>query len=794
MLRNYFLFALRTFQRNKVSFVINLVGMSIALGCAIAAYVNFEFNSGFDKIQPNAADVHRISFLNVTEERTTPYGVCPMPAANLIKESLKPGDQLIRYISKAGQFRIKDELFEKEFVYADINYPEVFTIDMLYGERSLTNKSHVLISDRLAQTYFGKTDVVGEPLTQIISGQPREFVIGGVYKRFPANSSFRFELITAYDNYFTDPSKQAEGENDWKRWVTVFLYLKDPGSIKAIDDQLKNYIKPQNEARPDLQISSFYVEPFIGMGTRAVKEKNQGHWLNMPMPPAAVFAPFTMAVFILLVACFNVTNNAIAIAARRLKEIGIRKVVGGRRKELIIQFLSETFLFCLIALGFGMVLAEYFIAGWDLMWPGLEFSIQYKDNLDFFIMLVILLLFTSILAGAYPAFYISKFKPISILRGTTRFGGTNLFTKSLLVFQFSISLAAVIFALAFYFNAKFQKEYDLGYSYQSVIQVPVEDEAQFDQLKANLISNPAIRSIGGSQHHIYQNSVSAAARYENRRDREIEMLGVGDGYFETVNVRLIAGRGFTNDSESDVKESIIVNEEFVRVFELGNEPIGKRITIYDTVQCYVVGVVKDVYLRALFEPISPVVFRYVPVSNFKFLVASTDPTQLQQVNEQIEKEWKALFPFTLYPGRLMEARMVMALEHFDNVIILYSFLGLVAIIMSVSGLYSLVSINLKRRTKELGIRKILGASIPHLAIQSSKLFIIIMIIAFVIGTTMGSLMVNKLMDTVWEYYVATNFKVISLAIIVLATISLGTIGLQIRKATISNPADALRHE
>jgi putative ABC transport system permease protein len=794
MLRNYFLFALRTFQRNKVSFIINLMGMSIALGCAIASYVNFEFNNGFDKIQPNANDIYRISFFNVTEERTTPYGVCPMPAGNLIRESLKPGDQLIRYISKTGQFRIKDELFEKEFVYTDTNFPDVFTIDMLHGEKSLTNKTQVLISDKLARTYFGKDDVVGEPLTQIISGQPREFVIGGVFKRFPANSSFRFDLVTAFDNYFTDPSKQTESENDWKRWMTAFLYLKDPGSTKAIEDQLKNYVKPQNEARQDLQVSRFYIEPFIGIGTRAVREKNQGHWLNMPMPPAAVFAPFIMAAFILLVACFNVTNNAIAIAARRLKEIGIRKVVGGRRKEIIIQFLSETFLFCLIALGFGMILAEYFVAGWDLMWPGLEFSIQYKDNADFFVMLVGLLLFTSILAGAYPAFYISKFKPISILRGTTRFGGTNLFTKSLLVFQFSISLAAVIFALAFYFNAKFQKEYDLGYSYQTVIQVPVENEQQFDQLKASLISNPSIFSIGGSQHHIYQNSASAAARYENTREREIETLGIGDGYFETVNVRLISGRGFVKNSESDVKESIIVNEEFVKVFELGNQPIGKRITLYDTLQCYVVGVVQDVYLRALFEPITPVAFRYAPESNYKFLVASTDPTQLQKVNEQIEKEWKTLFPFTLYPGRLMEARMVMALEHFDNVIILYSFLGLVAIVLSVSGLYSLVSINLKRRTKELGIRKILGASVPHLAVQSSKLFIIIMIIAFVIGTTMGSLMVNKLMDTVWEYYVATNFTVVSLAIIVLSSISLATIGLQIRKATISNPADALRHE
>src|SRR6185436_1371816 len=184
---------------------------------------------------------------------------------------------------------------------------------------------------------------------------------------------------------------------------------------------------------------------FVGMSDRANRQRNQGHWLNRPMPPAAVIAPFAMAGLLLLVACFNFMNNAIAVAGNRLKEIGIRKVIGGRRKELIMQFLAETTLFCIAAMALALVLAEYFTAGWNGMWSGIELSVRYRDNIPFFLVLGGLTLFSALLAGGYPAFYISSFRPIDILRGRQRLGGGGMLSKSLLVLQFSISLAAVIF-------------------------------------------------------------------------------------------------------------------------------------------------------------------------------------------------------------------------------------------------------------------------------------------------------------------------------------------------------------
>ncbi len=764
MLLNYLRLTFRTFFRNSTAFIINLLGMSIALGCFITAWVNYRYNVEFDSKQLNASSLYRIGFWQATERGKVPFGVCPMPMGSLIREGLREGDQVIQYISKDGQFRIGDELFQKQFIYADPAFTSIFTMELLSGSLSLADKSHVLISDKLAATYYNKSDVVGLPLTQLVAGEPREFVIGGVFREFPGNSSFRFDLVTGFENYFTDPSERTTIENNWARWTTTFLYLSQPGSVQGIEKQLSKYVTTQNEARPDLKAESFYVEPFVGMAARAVRQRTQGHWMNMGMPPAAVIAPFAMAGFLLLVACFNFMNNAIAVAGNRLKEIGIRKVIGGKRKELIIQFLSETMIFCLLALGLGMILAEYFTAGWNGMWAGIEIAITYKDNYLFFVVLALLMIFTALLAGGYPAFYISSFKPIEILRGTTRFRGANLLTKSLLVFQFSISLAAVIFALTFYFNSKFQKSYDLGYSWRSVVQVPLETSGQFELLKNEIQSSPFIKAVGGSEHHIYASAYKAAARSEERIEKEVDMLNIGDDYFKTVNVRVLAGREFQKDLASDYKESIIVNEEFVRVFGVGAKPLGARITLNDSIQVYIVGVVKDVYLRALFQPLAPLAFRYVPTENYKYLVASADPQELVKLNDQMKQAWHKVFPTRLYPGRLMEYNMVMTLEHFDSVVILYTFMGIVAIIMSVSGLFSLVSLNLQKRTKELGIRKILGAPLPHIVIQSSKLFLLIMVLSFGVGTLLGSVMVNSLMDSVWEYYEKVNFTIIALAI------------------------------
>ena len=793
MYYSYLQLVFRNLIRNKVSFIINFLGMSVALGCCIVAFVNYQYGEEFDGQHTKADKIYRIGFTREFDGKESKYAVAPVPVEGFIKENFKEVTKAAKYLGQRAQFRIGDELFQSVVAYADSEWSEIFSIELLEGSSTLTSKSAIVISDRLAVTYFGSTHAVGKELTQIINGVPRDFVVGGVFKAFPFNSSFRFDLLTSFENFANTSVEQTVIEGDWKTWATTFLLIEDNAVVGRIEKQLQQFIKPQSDARPDIPAKTFYIEPFIGMGQRAFKEKTNFHGLNYPKPPAAVIAPFFMALFLLLVACFNFTNNSIAMAGKRLKEIGIRKVLGGKRKELVLQFFMESFAFCFFALTGALFLAEVFASGWNSIWTDLEISIHYLDNIPLMAAIVVLVLLTTLLSGGYPALFISSFNPVSVLKGTVKFGGNNLFTKSLLVLQFSLSLAAVIFAIAFYNNSKYQLEYDLGYDYRAVVQVPIESESQYIQLRNELLTNPLISTVGGSEHHIFSSSYKTAIKYE-QKEKEVDALNIGDDYFKTLSIKVIAGREFQKDAANDVNESVIVNEEFTRVFGLGQDAVGKRILIGDSLQYFIVGVTKDVYLQALMQPLTPVMFRYRPEADYKFLVAATTPQNLLEVNKQVKANWAKLFPNTLYRGRLMEEFMTIPLEHFTGVIKLYTFMGAVSILMSVSGLFSLVSLHLQKRTKELGIRKVMGAPLANILLHSSKLFLIILFVSCVLGSLAGSMMVNGMMSSIWEYYEAINFSVLASAILLMIGICLVTVSIKIVKNSLAKPVDALRYE
>ncbi|MFM7859301.1 MAG: ABC transporter permease, partial [Flammeovirgaceae bacterium] len=294
-----------------------------------------------------------------------------------------------------------------------------------------------------------KEDVVGRQLTQIVLGadgvrRPKEFEIGGVFKKPPQNNSFGFDVITLFDNFWDVNLDKDLSETNWKRWSHVlFLEIKDPTKIASITQQLKQYVEPQNKVREDFKISEYYLENFNGMMQRnRANPRLDSDYLGGGIPEEAVTVPAIMSGLLLLLACFNFTNTSIAISGKRLKEIGIRKVMGGLRQQLIAQFLGENMILCFLGLLAGLLMAEWMVPAYDNLWPWLELHLSYTENAGFLIFLFILLIITAIIAGSYPAFYITSFEPVSILKGKARFGGTNWFTRILLGGQFVISLLA----------------------------------------------------------------------------------------------------------------------------------------------------------------------------------------------------------------------------------------------------------------------------------------------------------------------------------------------------------------
>ena len=792
MLKNYLRITFRSLMKNRLFAFINIFGLGVALACCIVAYLNWDYNQKFDTQHLNARKIYRINFTRITNGQPVKNGDCPLPLGAAINGSISQIDKVIRFMPVNGNFKVGDELFRTWVSAVDSNFFDTFTFDFIAGDPAeLKDKSRIFISTDIVDKHFPDTpDPVGELITYINGDKRIEFIVGGVFKKQPQNSSFYPEAYVNYDNVFdvTDWDR-----NDWSQFNTTFITVNNKKDIPEIERQLQQYVEIQNRAKEDYKVDTYYLDPFVGMAIRAEREDIWNHWLNNSLPVAAATAPGVMAVLILLIACFNFTNTSIAIANRRIKEIGIRKVMGSSRKQLIFQFLGENILLTFFALIVGVLIAMLLVPAYSAMWPFLEIKLDFGENVELIGFLVILLMVTGIVAGSYPALYVSAFQPSSILKGTLRYGGTNNFTRILLTLQYAISLMAIVSGFIFAQNAKYQENYDMGFNMESMIYAFVGDENRYEQLRNEIVGNPMIKEIAGSTHNPSFSWYTDPIKFESS-ELDVSILDVGDNYLNTINATLLEGRDFIKDSRNDVEHSVIINQELARV--LGwDEPIGQRIILRDTVELYVVGLVKDIYIEGgLWDPLEPMLMRYTLPEHYQFLSVKVDLNNIREVHEFIENKWKMLFPDELSTVRYMAELKAESTDINTNIKIIFIFLGIVATVLSAIGLFSLVSLNVIKKMKEIGVRKVLGASLLNIVNNISREFIIIFGIASVIGSICAYYLADMLMASIWTYYVPIGYLAFILSIVLLLVISSVTIGGKVVRAASMNPAYTLRDE
>jgi ABC-type antimicrobial peptide transport system permease subunit len=777
-------------MKNKLFIFINIFGLAIGIGCCIVAFFNWEFDAMFDKNHVNREHIYRISSVREFEGTTTLYGHAPEPLGPIIRQAIPDAEKVVRINWSWSNFKAGENLFPGGLAYVDPELFEVFSFDFISGRPAdLKDKSKVFLSDEQALRLFNTTDAVGKQITQVMGATEKEVQVGGVFRKPPANSSFHWSAYMHYDNYF-DEAKDVK-ESDWKQRGSVFVQVNDPSRLSVVSRQLQPFVENNNKVREDFQIKEFVLDPFIGMAQR---DQVNDTWAQTrtSSPTAAVIAPVLMAVLVLLIACFNLTNTAIAISSRRLKEIGIRKVMGGMRMQLIIQFLGETFFICTIALIIGLFLGEVLLGSWNALWDEMKLTSHYVDNPVFLMFLVGTLVITALLAGAYPAFYISHFEPVNILKGKLKFGGTNSFTRILLGLQYSISLLAIIFAIAFYQNSVYQREFDIGFNPNNVIIAYVDSQSEYETYRNALLANKDINVIAGSQHSLFSAGYNDPIKFESKQ-LEVDIIDVGDDYLKAVELKLIAGRDFQRDSETDRKESIIVSEKLAKSFGWEN-PVGQKVTWMDTVQFYVIGVVKDVYTNGLWRENNPLMIRYTSPEKYSHVVVNMPLDKVKDVNKFMEAEWKQLFPKRLYNGRVINEGMVEADTVNNNIVKMFAFLGIVALILSATGLFTLVSLNIIKRMKEIGVRKVLGASISNITRIINTEFIVILLIASVLGCALSYFAVDALMGSIYRYYQSTTSITFVVSVSMMFIISAVAIGYKVFTAASMNPVNTLRTE
>jgi len=791
MFKNYLIVTFRNLLKNRVFTIINIVGLGIALSVCIVAFFNHMFNYEFDRTHENFDKIYRVTCFRDMDGREQEYGIIPATLALEVKKDI-PGIEKSARMARTGS-PIKEgiDIFPARIYYVDPEFLDIFTFPLVFGEKkSIENQGNVLISSKMAATLFGREYPIGKVISVVDrKNTEHTFTVGAVFADLPENSSFNMDILTHFDNFLL---MYEVKDSDWKFWTAAFfIQVPDKSMLPSISQSLKQYLPVQNKAREDFKVNRYSLVPLKDVG-----ENSRNIWSSGLVPslhPAALISPPIMAIFILLIACFNFANTSIAAFSKRLKEIGLRKTFGGTRSQLVTQFMFETVIICFLALFVGIVIAEFLVPAYSSLWAYMSIELTFTAYPFFWIFLILLLLLTGFIAGVYPALYVSSFSPVNVLKGASPFRGSGKLSTVLLTLQFSISVMAVVMGIIFAKNAGFQKTLDLGYDRDKLIIVPVP-QAYFNSLRNEVISNPKVIAASGTEFHIGYGSYRRPVK-EAEKKLEVDIMNIGSEYAQTMGLRLAEGRFFDKlRAPADISnKSIIVNKKLVADFGW-TEALGHTITMYDTTKLTVIGVVEDFYLGGVWEIIEPVVLRIALESNYGLLAVRAKPEDLPSVLEFISTKWKSLVPNSVFDGRLQEDLMQDEKDINGSIMKVNIFLAITATLLSLIGMYNLVSLDIIRRTKEMGIRKIQGAPIPLIMYLVSRKFIIVLIIASLLGCAGGYYMSLMLMDSIWDYFVdiTAGMLIFSASIIFGATII--TIISKIWKAALRNPVDSLRYE
>jgi ABC-type antimicrobial peptide transport system permease subunit len=700
-----------------------------------------------------------------------------------------------RLYMQSAVVKKNEEAFSETVHYADPAIFSFFSFPLKYGNYTSFTGRTVAISEAFAEKYFADKLSVGEQIIIVNpEGEEETFTVSAIMQKMPLNSSFQFNIVAPFEQLYTSGTFTR---NDWRsqNLITAFVKISNPGSIPGVEKHLSNYRQPHNEANTDWQISGFYLQPFQNIAFSSDRDMDgfvNGSPLNANPRGVVVIVPAIMSIFILLITCFNFTNISIAFASRRLKEIGIRKVIGGVRRQLISQFLTENLILCLLASLLAIIMLHAVIPVLNDL-SGLEIKLSYTKDFILWAFLLLLPALAAVVSGMYPAVYISSFQPVKVLKGNTVFGSSNRFTRFLLTAQFSISCLALITGIILTQNAAYQEHVDFGYDIEKVAVVEVKDASQYTALRNKISQNPGILSVAGTVQQIGDGSYQVTAIKDAKEVKaQVAHIG-GESYLQTMGIRLAAGRHFYGGKSLDSEQSVIINQTLAKALQL-QKPVGEQIRL-ENKDFTIVGVVEDYKEFGLHGLVPPCILRLAEPEDYKLVVIRAEEENLSGVNKYLQVSWQEVAPGMPFKGFLQSELTAKEKYLNDGLKMVAFFMAIVTILLSASGLFALVSLNVIRRSKEIGVRKVLGASVWQIITFISKDFLRLMLMAFTVGSLLGYLFINNLLFRfiyVYHPQVGPDAFIATLLLIILSCVI--TVGIKVYNAASANPVKALRSE
>ena len=793
MLFNYLRVAFRNLLKNKRYVIINALGLGTALACCITAYLLLAYNIEFDNFHDDEKVSHIFKFHTISREKdgSTARDVqAPIALIPIAAEEIAGIKRYTRFLYGGGALYYGDNAFNEGIAFADSSFFDLFDYPLIAGSHKFFHdKNSIFITEKVAKKYFGNEDPVGK-LMVFSSGDETEIevLVGGVLKRFPLNNTFTFDILMRMEHFMEMGKIKNDDWSDWRNPAT-FVELASPENAGQISTQFSKYISNRNKLRTDMVVESYELVPFKSKFTG---DELRYNWVNhrIGAEPLIIFS--SMAVLILLIACFNLTNTSIAMTGKRLKEVGVRKSVGASRQQIVSQFLLETLLLITGSVLVGLLMAQFIVPAFVSMWD-LPYDLKDLDGVNLFAALVILVFLAAVLAGMYPALYSSKFKPTVLLKGSIRMKGTNGLTRILVASQFALSVIVMIAGVVFIRNTKYQEQIKFGYDHERIITVSLGGEREFEAMEKTIAANPKILSVGVSDGAIGRNSYQTPVRVDTAQ-HNVQALGIGKNYFETMGIRFIKGRTFDLENASDQAEGIIVNEAFVDRAGM-DDPIDRIVVLHD-VRRRILGVIEN-HIDNLYRSKEPEPFVFYPAAKNQYitLLVQTERRDLVETQKYLEATWKQIFPGKPFESHFQEDILLKESKKMNaNMEKIFFFITVLGGLLSASGIFALASLNITKRTKEIGIRKALGATENNILGLMNTEFVIVLLLAATLGSVGGYYVTHALLSMLYAYHVDVGIFPIILSATFIFGMGILTTSITILKAARSNPVNTLRTE
>lgn len=810
MFKNYFKIVFRNAKKNPLYVFINILGLSIGMAVSILIFLFVQHELSYDTYHANSDRIYRVSrnWYNVDGEVSLHLGHLAPPFGPLIKSDF--GDQVEEVVRlfntglliKSGA----DSFMEDEFFFADPELFNVFSWKMIEGDpiAGLNSGDGVLISEEMAKKYFGNGPAVGKELLGEVQGLQLTFQVRGVFENIPDNTHMHPDFIATMNpviQFFggLEPFMKNFGSNSF----STYVLLKNGYDYKALEAQLPALIdRNMGEAQagvPMSKVTELHLWPIEDIHLYSNLDSEIEANGNIDY----VYTYLAVALFILLIACINFMNLSTARSSLRSMEVGLRKVMGADRGRLINQFMGESFVMTFISLVISVLIVFIFLPIFS-DFTQKQLSLNFFQNPGYLLALIGLALGVGLLAGSYPALFLSGFSPSKVLKGAFKAGkGHENFRSFLVVGQFAISVMLIVAVIVVVRQLDFMQSKDLGFDKEDIVVLPASTAIieNYQIIKDRLKNNPGINGVSISSRvpsGRLLDSQGGSAEINGdmtQLDIRIADIHVGHDFLKTYGIPVVAGRDFDFQMASDSSEAFILNEAAIR--DIGwsspEEAVGKKFN-YGGRNGFVTGVMKDFHFESLHQPIVPIVFMITQSRERANQVSlKIDASRNEETMAYLKSEWADLNPGFPFEPIFVDEGFDRQYEAEQRVKTIFTFFSALAVLISVLGLLGLTTFATEQRTREIGIRKVMGAETGNILALLGKDFMKLVLIGFLIAVPISWFGMDSWLDD-FAYKIGIGWTVFLWAGLIAGLIAAGTVMLQSLKAALANPVKSIKNE